>query len=1544
MKNLFTYTNSLAGSLKRYSKFLLLAVMFLAFNTQAWAAAPVGLYMKCNTTTDVEDYNSTDFKWVTMNKVVAGKWEITVTLENQKNNFFVGTNKAASGLFTTNVSFEAKDNSSCVTTVDKDKDYGGKRRIYIGKDDNASCEVTFIITYISDTQYKLEIVDVNPVVPCEDKEPTVTTGTMTVDAYNSFVVNDNNLIDLGTNCDVAIAYQSKGVEITTNKEGTKNRYTNVSSGATGGALGSYTITANGVQPQNNTTYYYRAYAINNTSAGIGNVGVGYGEWKSFNLSIPGTTPSIRIGKQPVVINDKDVDLNFQLADWGCTDVTTVKVYYTTDGSEPTTSSSVEEFKDLTYNSNTNFTLRWENVPSGNYNIKAVACNSKGCGAMSDMASFVTQCDNPDAPTVNKTEATLCQGAEEQFTITNYTSELTYKVFKNGIETDIVITDGEFTLLESGEYVVKVKNNCSNYIPSETINVVVNSKPAAPTINNSNRKSCTLQNVSFLIAMGNNVIITMNEGTSTTAPAPVDGNEYEGTTVPATIANDLAKVEDLAVDPTKDYTLTCYQYNAASLCYSEPVTFYIPKNLAIITEVEVSNVTRITADVTVTANAGPVGGTAVAELYLEWRVKGSGDAWTGGSPNIVANPVYQITMLTEGTTYEVRAKAKNNSGCDGNGFGYSEIVEFTTYVDRFIYVRNAKKGEQAYTNFYYENENSEAVRGGAIYYAESTEMPNNTKGDANYYQNYNQGGKEADVTFEDCDGYTWYGFRAGKEVIDGENYFYVRATNDNGIGGYYTHSEPIKVDNMNGDLYFTLCEGAAGDCVNSSYGYYGWKLVEAKAPYAGPKVHASGGDTQFNGNNFADFVALYVTDCSGKELESYQWRYSETEDGEYTNYASVCSYTFDKKGAIKTEDGDAGKSNNIRPATQGYYRCVATYADKSTATSAPLFVENVGGTKYEFESNLPIIMVNTNGVGFPTCEGIGGQTASKNAEKLKEKRSVDVKIYEGGALKYDRKARMNYRGSSSLNFVKKSYAFCPGKADCVEDKGRKDYVKTDKLNMLGIGSACDKDWVLYAAAADPSLMRNRLAFDAFGAMTGTWSVNSRYVELIVDGEYKGVYVMMDKITNNVNRVDISNENGFIVKFDKTDIPDRFVNGHQADSDEKTFATTYTGRKNISTYDTQIDQLFEIEYPEKDDYPSTWAAKVNEIKDMFTQFEAALIDKDFEKVQKYIDYTSWADWFIITEYIKNLDGYRASNIFVYNGNKIEARPLWDQELSFSNATANISGNGCDSYKELMVENTNAYVTDFPAPFWFTGNYVEPYVGGAYTANKYYGLLDDPCFVQTVKDRWKTHKENALSQSALQALIDQYNTELTEKGAAGREVAFWNGKSRSTCDCSYNNGTGYSNDVSMSQSKAAIDAWVLDNFRRKGLSDALGDLVGTGLDISLMPEESFTTPWVPVSIQINNESGYDYTFTYTDCALNKVQGVIIEQKGDTYTYRIPRPEAWGVGNETVEGEREDIVYGVKATLNITDNTMVCGSKAEAPSAEATITLKDEPNEDCD
>ena len=719
---------------------------------------------------------------------------------------------------------------------------------------------------------------------------------------------------------------------------------------------------------------------------------------------------------------------------------------------------------------------------------------------------------------------------------------------------------------------------------------------------------------------------------------------------------------------------------------------------------------------------------------------------------------------------------------------------------------------------------------------------------------------------------------------------------------------------------------------------------------GPVIKST--DASFNKNNFADFAALYVTDCSGKEVDGYQWY----KDG--NEYESKCEYTT-KDGVVT---GDAGKTNNIRPNAAGDYTCKATYKDGTSATSAAFTVTATNGTTYaDFKSNLPVIMVNTGTKDFPTCP-VENETASKNADKMKKKRSVDVKILSEGKIVYDRKARMAYRGSSSLNFQKKSYAFCPGDANCGDEDETPDYVKTAKLNMLGIGEATDKDWVLYAAAADPSMLRNRMVFETYQAMRpGEWGVHSRYVELIINGEYKGVYLMMDKITQNKKRVNVEwdvkdeTKRGFILKFDKTDVADRSKD--YPDGDEKTFLSKYSGKHDIGTYDATNDQAFEIEYPEKgdiEDKGGNWYDVINFIQGMINNFETALSAGEYQKVQQIIDYESWADWFILSEYTKNVDAFRASCMFVYDGTKLKATPLWDQELSFNNQSVHANrykddqnNKGCENVTGLLIKNDRVYSDSFAAPFWFTGKLA----GGKGTekaaAKTFTGaLLNDPCFVQMVKNRWEAHKEGALSNASLTALITNYEKELTS-AVRDREANFWNGKSRNTLSCSWDsNTTGYYDDT-YADAKADITAWISDaaasgsTGRRAGLNTAISALEGTGLDIAIKPASIQTTPWVPVVIQVQNETGYEYTLTYTDGELDKQPNIIIEKSGDTYKYHIPRPAAWPAGDEQVAGERTDINYGIKATLQVGEGNNQCGSSTELPSATATIVLQDEPND---
>ena len=68
-------------------------------------------------------------------------------------------------------------------------------------------------------------------------------------------------------------------------------------------------------------------------------------------------------------------------------------------------------------------------------------------------------------------------------------------------------------------------------------------------------------------------------------------------------------------------------------------------------------------------------------------------------------------------------------------------------------------------------------------------------------------------------------------------------------------------------------------------------------------------------------------------------------------------------------------------------------------------------------------------------------------------------------------------------------------------------------------------MLTANFSDKSLLRNFLAYDIFGKM-GHYSPRVRFVDLVMDGEYRGIYLLGEKIKRGNKRVDIA-------KLDKDD---------------------------------------------------------------------------------------------------------------------------------------------------------------------------------------------------------------------------------------------------------------------------------------------------------------------------------------------------------------------------------------------------------------------------
>ena len=167
------------------------------------------------------------------------------------------------------------------------------------------------------------------------------------------------------------------------------------------------------------------------------------------------------------------------------------------------------------------------------------------------------------------------------------------------------------------------------------------------------------------------------------------------------------------------------------------------------------------------------------------------------------------------------------------------------------------------------------------------------------------------------------------------------------------------------------------------------------------------------------------------------------------------------------------------------------------------------------SNLPIVVINTN-----------GQTILDDPKIMADMGIV----YNGPGVRnnvtdafnhYNGKIGIEIRGQSSQSFPMKSYGF-----ELWDNAG-----SSKSQSILGMPS--ESDWVLYAPYTDKTLMRNFLAYTMSREM-GHWAANSRYVEVMLNNQYVGIYVLMEKVKRNNNRVSIS-------KLNTTDISGDAVTG-------------------------------------------------------------------------------------------------------------------------------------------------------------------------------------------------------------------------------------------------------------------------------------------------------------------------------------------------------------------------------------------------------------------
>ena len=317
-----------------------------------------------------------------------------------------------------------------------------------------------------------------------------------------------------------------------------------------------------------------------------------------------------------------------------------------------------------------------------------------------------------------------------------------------------------------------------------------------------------------------------------------------------------------------------------------------------------------------------------------------------------------------------------------------------------------------------------------------------------------------------------------------------------------------------------------------------------------------------------------------------------------------------------------------------------------------------GSSYAQTYDLPIVFVDTKGKCLDS--------------KVTEKIPATMKVLDGKmnnvadsakGTRYD--IGIKVRGQSSALFPKPGYG-----VEVRDEKG-----EGKDVSLFGLPPS--DDWVFHGPYVDKSLMRNALAHWLF-RQAGHYSPRSKHFDLYINGVYRGVYVLLEKIKRDKYRVDVS-------KLKETDISGEDVTGGYIWAFDKTGTNTGgagSGPIEKEGFSTSDGLNVILHYPKKENIKSEQEAYLkkylNDLEGLFKN------GKNGQGYEKYVDMTSALDYVLHEEVTNNADSYWCS-FFLHkpkdktdkNGVKTEGKvtlgPAWDFNLAMSNGTQPENGGG-------------------------------------------------------------------------------------------------------------------------------------------------------------------------------------------------------------------------------------------------------------------------------
>ena len=204
----------------------------------------------------------------------------------------------------------------------------------------------------------------------------------------------------------------------------------------------------------------------------------------------------------------------------------------------------------------------------------------------------------------------------------------------------------------------------------------------------------------------------------------------------------------------------------------------------------------------------------------------------------------------------------------------------------------------------------------------------------------------------------------------------------------------------------------------------------------------------------------------------------------------------------------------------------------------------------------------------------------------------------------------------------------------------------KHDLLGKGYA-KRNWTLLANVNDKSLLRNALTYHIGQAVGMPFSAGYKFVDLVINNEYRGTYQVSDHCEVDANRINVNEDTGWYVEFQ--------------------------GRNDMCDYPMCFSEggmMMNINNPEPDDDTDAQqcAAVINPIKDWFLNGWKKAFGNGFTNPatgwRAYNDEETLLKFWIATELTGDYDGLMSVKAYREAEGKLCWGPLWDKDLAFGN----------------------------------------------------------------------------------------------------------------------------------------------------------------------------------------------------------------------------------------------------------------------------------------